>query len=56
MSQKDKRIDAYISKSAEFAKPVLQHLRTWFTRRAPMWKKPLNGECLFSIIKGRYAT
>lgn len=27
MSTKDKRIDAYISKSADFAKPILNHLR-----------------------------
>lgn len=27
MGNKDKRIDAYISKSAEFAKPILNHLR-----------------------------
>ena len=27
MSKKDKRIDAYIDKSADFAKPILRHLR-----------------------------
>lgn len=27
MGKKDKRVDAYISKSADFAKPVLRHLR-----------------------------
>ena len=27
MGNKDKRVDAYISKSAEFAKPILIHLR-----------------------------
>ncbi len=27
MSKKDKRIDAYLAKSADFAKPVLTHLR-----------------------------
>ena len=27
MGKKDKRVDAYIAKSAEFAKPILKHLR-----------------------------
>ena len=27
MSKKDKRVDAYIAKSADFAKPILEHLR-----------------------------
>ena len=27
MAKKDPRIDAYIAKSAEFAKPILKHLR-----------------------------
>ena len=27
MAKKDLRIDAYIAKSAEFAKPILKHLR-----------------------------
>src|SRR5664279_2124033 len=28
MAQKDKKIDAYILKSADFAKPILNHLRS----------------------------
>ena len=35
MTQKDKRIDAYISKSAEFAKPVLNHLRSLVHKACP---------------------
>ena len=27
MGNRDKRVDAYISKSADFAKPILNHLR-----------------------------
>ena len=27
MGRKDPRIDAYIAKSADFAKPILKHLR-----------------------------
>jgi uncharacterized protein YdeI (YjbR/CyaY-like superfamily) len=35
MPQTDKRIDAYISKSAEFAKPVLNHLRSLVHKACP---------------------
>jgi hypothetical protein len=28
MGSKDPRVDAYIAKSADFAKPILKHLRT----------------------------
>ncbi len=35
MGTKDKRIDAYIAKSAEFAKPVLEHLRKLIHKACP---------------------
>ncbi len=35
MAMKDKRIDAYISKSADFAKPVLAHLRKLVHQACP---------------------
>lgn len=35
MSKKDKRIDAYITKSADFAKPILKHLRTLVHKACP---------------------
>lgn len=35
MSKKDKRIDAYIAKSASFAKPVLNHLREVIHKACP---------------------
>ena len=35
MGQTDKRIDAYIEKSADFAKPVLTHLRALVHRACP---------------------
>ncbi len=35
MAKKDPRIDAYISKSAEFAKPVLKHLRRLVHQACP---------------------
>lgn len=35
MSEKDPRIDAYISKSQEFAKPILEHLRELVHKACP---------------------
>jgi uncharacterized protein YdeI (YjbR/CyaY-like superfamily) len=35
MATKDKRIDAYIAKSAEFAKPILNHLRILVHKACP---------------------
>ena len=35
MPAKDKRIDAYIAKSADFAKPILRHLRTLVHQSCP---------------------
>jgi uncharacterized protein YdeI (YjbR/CyaY-like superfamily) len=35
MAKKDKRIDAYISKSADFAKPILTHLRELVHKACP---------------------
>ena len=46
MIQNDKRIDAYILKSGDFAKPVLNHLRRLVHSACPS-----NGGFLISIIK-----
>src|SRR5690348_2202077 len=35
MAKKDKRVDAYIAESADFAKPILQHLRALVHRACP---------------------
>ncbi len=35
MAKKDKRIDAYIAKSADFAKPILNHLRQLVHKACP---------------------
>ncbi len=35
MGSKDKRVDAYIAKSAEFAKPILKHLRSLVHEACP---------------------
>ena len=46
MGQKDSRVDAYIAKSAEFAKPILKRLRTLVHRGCPdvvedmKWRMP----------------
>jgi len=40
MPNTDKRIDTYISQSADFAKPILNHLRSLIHKTCPMWKKP----------------
>ena len=36
MPVKDQRVDAYIEKSRDFAKPVLKHLRKLFHKASPM--------------------
>jgi len=35
MGKKNKQVDAYIAKSAEFAKPILQHLRELVHKACP---------------------
>jgi hypothetical protein len=35
MGTKDPRVDAYIAKSAEFAKPILTHLRQMIHKTCP---------------------
>jgi len=35
MSSKDRRVDAYIAKSADFAKPILNHLRSLVHKACP---------------------
>jgi hypothetical protein len=39
MSTRDPRVDRYIEKSAEFAKPILNHIRELFILAVRMWKK-----------------
>jgi len=35
MAAKDKKIDAYIAKSADFAKPILNHIRKLVHKTCP---------------------
>ncbi len=52
MTQKDKRIDEYISKSAGFAKPVLQHLRNLVHKACPDVEETIKWGMPFFDYKG----
>ncbi len=52
MSQTDPRIDAYISKSAEFAQPILNHLRQLVHRASPQIKETMKWSMPFFEYKG----
>lgn len=62
MPTKDKRVDAYIAKSADFAKPILTHLRALVHEACPQveetmkWSTPHfthQGICTLAAFKGR---
>src|SRR2546425_1214644 len=40
MTKKDPRVDAYIARSAEFARPILKHLRTIVRAGCPAARGP----------------
>jgi hypothetical protein len=40
MPTTDPRVDAYIAKSADFAQPILEHLRAVVHAACPTWKRP----------------
>ncbi len=52
MSQTDPRIDAYISKSADFAQPILNHLRQLVHRASPQIKETMKWSMPFFEYKG----
>jgi uncharacterized protein YdeI (YjbR/CyaY-like superfamily) len=52
MGTKDKRIDAYISKSAEFAKPILNHLRKLVHAACPQVEETIKWGMLYFDYKG----
>ncbi len=52
MPRKDPRIDAYISKSAEFAKPILTHLRKLAHTACPEVEETLKWRMPFFLHKG----
>jgi uncharacterized protein YdeI (YjbR/CyaY-like superfamily) len=52
MGQYDERIDAYIAKSADFAKPILNHIREMVHRVAPELSENMKWGCPFFDYKG----
>ena len=44
MGSKDPRVDTYIAKSADFAKPILKHLRKSCTPAARKWRRRSSGQ------------
>jgi uncharacterized protein YdeI (YjbR/CyaY-like superfamily) len=52
MSKKDARVDAYIEKSADFAKPILQQLRKIVHSAAPEIEEDIKWGVPFFLYKG----
>jgi uncharacterized protein YdeI (YjbR/CyaY-like superfamily) len=54
MGKKDPRIDAYIAKSADFAKPILKHLRALVHRGCPEVEEDLKWSSPHFLYKGMF--
>lgn len=52
MATKDPRVDAYIAKSADFAKPILNHLRQLAHRACPDIEETIKWGMPFFLYKG----
>ena len=52
MEQYDHRVDAYIAKSADFAKPILMHLRDLVHQVSPEFKETIKWSCPFFDYEG----
>lgn len=52
MEKYDSRVDAYIAKSADFAKPILTHLRDLVHRAAPELNETMKWSCPFFDHEG----
>ncbi len=52
MEQYDDRVDAYINKAADFAKPILTHLRHLVHRVSPEFKETMKWSCPFFDCDG----
>ncbi|MHA4896344.1 YdeI/OmpD-associated family protein [Pedobacter sp. PWIIR3] len=48
----DERVDAYIAKSADFAKPIMNHLRDLIHRAFPEMKETMKWSCPFFDYQG----
>jgi hypothetical protein len=49
MGKRDLRVDAYIAKSADFAKPILVHLREVVHEACPDIEESINGKTAYRI-------
>ena len=52
MGKKDPRIDAYIAKSADFARPILSHLRELVHEACPEIEETVKWSMPFFVLKG----
>lgn len=52
MAQKDPRVDAYIANAADFARPILKHLRALIHAGVRKWKRRSSGD---RVDQGRQA-
>ena len=52
MGKKDKRVDAYIAKSAEFAQPILKELRETIHEACPSVEETMKWSMPFFLYKG----
>jgi uncharacterized protein YdeI (YjbR/CyaY-like superfamily) len=52
MEQYDSRVDAYIEKSPDFAKPILKHLRDLVHKASPQIKETMKWSCPFFDCEG----
>jgi uncharacterized protein YdeI (YjbR/CyaY-like superfamily) len=52
MGARDKRVDAYIAKSADFAKPILTHLRATVHEACPEVEETMKWSMPFFLYKG----
>jgi uncharacterized protein YdeI (YjbR/CyaY-like superfamily) len=55
MGKKDPRVDAYIEKSADFAKPILKHLRKVVHAAVPDVEETMKWSCPHFMYKGMLA-
>jgi len=55
MGKRDKRVDAYIEKSADFAKPILRHVRELVHEACPDVEETLKWSMPAFTYKGMYA-
>ena len=54
MASKDPRVDAYIAKSADFAKPILNHIRQLIHQACPEVEETLKWSMPFFMYKGMF--